>query len=193
MTKNKPGEFIASLQTQVPAVRSIGQIQALVERFGALEFATVYDSSGSGRPVGLRFKVRDPHITKEDAERRAKRGVPPAHLPVDLRAPFEMIYKALLDRRTGWLADGARQRIRAQAERVAWRNLHDYVRAGLIAVQTGILTLGEAFLANVSVELPDGTSARFGSLVAERGMISSGTNGRLRLQPGTETIVGELP
>jgi len=188
----KASQFIASLETDVPAVRSIGHIQALVERFGALEFVTVYDPSGTGRPIGVRFKVRDPHITQEDAEHRATLGLPPAHLPVDLTAPFETIYKALLDGRTGWVPDEKRARVRAQAERVAWRNLHDYVRAGLIAVQTGILTLGEAFLANVTVELPDGRSARFGTLVAERGMIGSSDNGRLRLQAGAEVVVGEV-
>jgi hypothetical protein len=111
-------QFIASLETAVPAVRSIGQIQALVERFGALEFVTVYDPEGSGRPIGVRFKVRDPHITKEDAEHRKALGLPPANLPVDLRAPFEVIYKALLDRRS-WPTTDQRNRIRAQAERVA--------------------------------------------------------------------------
>jgi hypothetical protein len=159
--------FIASLETEVPVSRSINHIRELVERFGAREFSTHYDAAT--RPIGIGFTVRDPRVTGDE----------PVYLPVQLRAPTETIYKALLasKRRSYFIA--TQERCRAQAERVAWRNLHDFVRASLIGVQTGIMSLGEAFMASLVVTTPAGPE-RLGEIVA-RGSLLQPVRGQLRL------------
>lgn len=165
----RPSQFIASLDTEVAVTRSVDQIRQLVERFGAAEFGIQYDPA-SGVPVAVSFKVRDPHLS----------GEAPAFLPVALRAPSDVIY-GLLQKQASWRMD--RSRLRDKANRVAWRNLHDFVRASLIGVQTGIMTLGEAFMANLVVTLPTGEAKRLGELAAEGAMLRS-SEGRLMLGKG---------
>ena len=166
--------FIASMETAVPVSRSVDHIRHLVERFGAAEFGIQYDPA-TGRPVAVSFKVRDPGFKDEAGQ--------PVFVPVALRAPFETIYKALLDRKSYPTTD-QRNRYREQAERVAWRNLHDFVRASLIGVQTGIMSLGEAFMASVVVTLPTGEAKRLGELVAEGAVLRPAPGGRLLLGKG---------
>jgi hypothetical protein len=168
----KRAEFIASLDTSVPVNRSVDQIRQLVERFGAAEFGLQYDPE-SGRPVAVSFKIRDPHLSGD-----------PVYLPIALRAPYETIRKALLDKYS-WPTATTRQKVSEQAERVAWRNLHDFVRASLIGVQTGIMSLGEAFMASLVVTLPTGEAKRLGELAAEGSLIRPGEQGRLMLGRGT--------
>jgi hypothetical protein len=160
--------FIASLETSVPVSRSVDQIRQLIERFGAAEFGIQYDPA-TGQPCAVSFKVRDPNLSGDEI----------AYLPVALRAPAEIITKALYKQRSTWSMEKAR----AQAERVAWRNLHDFVRASLIGVQTGIMTLGEAFMANLVVTLPTGEAKRLGELAAEGSLLRS-SEGRLLLGKG---------
>lgn len=161
---------IASLTTKVPVGRSVDQIRALVERFGASEFGIQYDPA-TGHPVAVSFKVRDPHLGG-------------AFLPVALRAPFSVVLKQLLDARAFQPSTSERQRITEHAERVAWRNLHDFVRASLIAVQTGIMSLGEAFMASLVVTLPTGEAKRLGELAAEGALLHAQAGGQLMLGPG---------
>jgi len=170
---SKTEQFIASLETDVPVSRSVDQIRQLVERFGAAEFGIQYDP-GSGEPVAVSFRIKDVSIGQ--------------FLPVALRAPADAIYKALESRRSQhrWLTDANRATIRQQARRVAWRNLHDFVRASLIGVQTGIMSLGEAFMASLVVTLPTGEAKRLGELAAE-GSLLRPTDGRLLLGPGERT------
>src|SRR3990167_1188922 len=154
--------FIASLETDVPVTRSVDHIRHLVERFGAMEFGIQYDPV-SGRPCAVSFKVKDPHVG--------------AGLPVALRAPYETVLKQILDgKKRSWDSD-VKARAKEQAERVAWRNLHDFVRASLIGVQTGIMSLGEAFLANLVVTLPTGEAKRLGELVIERNLLHPAPEG----------------
>ena len=142
-------DFIASLDTTVPVVRTIAQIHALVERFGAHEWTVIYER---GIPSGVRFAVVDPNVTEGQS-------VP---LFVELRAPSDRIAAELKAPRgkRRWLTTAQREKAEQQAQRVAWRQLHDFVRASLIAVQSGIMSLGEAFLANVLIRDGDGASRR---------------------------------
>ena len=166
MSSPKP---IASLTTEVPVRRSVDQIRDLVEKFGASEFTLQYDPS-TGIPVAISFKIRDPHV-----------GGEPKYLPIALRAPTDRVELLLRDvSKYSW--DAARRK--AQAERVAWRNLHDFVRASLIAVQTGIMDMGEAFMASLVVTLPTGEAKRLGELAAEGALLRHAEGGRLLLGKG---------
>lgn len=166
----RPEKFIASVDTSVPVSRSVDQIRRLVERFGASEFGIQYDPT-SGLPVAVSFKIKDATLGQ--------------FLPVALRAPHDAIYKALVDARS-WPTIQQKERMREQAERVAWRNLHDFVRASLIGVQTGIMSLGEAFMASLVVTLPTGEAKRLGELAAEGALLRpSADGGRLLLGSGS--------
>lgn len=154
--------YIASVETKVPVRRSVDQIRGLVERFGSREFTCYYDDANE--PIGVAFKIKDPNLD--------------VVLPVRLVAPTATV----------------RARIRTykaneQAQRVAWRNLHDFVRASLIAVETGILTLGEAFLASVVVTDPKtGTERRFGELVAGGDFLAISPGGGVRALPPSRGV-----
>lgn len=139
--------MIASLRTEVTPLRSLEQIRKLVETFGAREFTTKYNDLGA--PTAIKFRA----IVGADM---------PDGLPIELPIPVDNVYRTLID--TGKPHGSATLR---QAERIAWRNAHDFIRASLIAVQTGILSLGEAFLSSVVVSLPDNESGtiRVGELL----------------------------
>lgn len=166
-----PAEYIASMETTVPVLRSVQQIQSLVAKFGASEFSTQYDPA-TGEPIAIAFKVTDPNLGDG------------TFLPVALRAPTDVVYKAILRTKKRTQDKAVQKSAREQAARVAWRNLHDFVRASLIGVQTGIMSLGEAFMASLVVTLPTGEAKRLGEIAAEGGLLQPTTHGRLLLGSG---------
>lgn len=165
-------DFLASIETTVPVARSVSQIQALVQRFGAAEFSVRYDPK-TGEAVAVGFVVRDPHVSDGTL------------LPVSLAAPTDVIYAAILKGKRRGYDKTVQATARQQAARVAWRNLHDFVRASLIGVQTGIMSLGEAFMASLVVTLPNGETRRFGEAVAHGGILHPSAGNRLLLGPGS--------
>lgn len=165
-----PVQFIASLETEVPARRSVQQIQELVERFGARAFEVRYDPA-TGEPDRVRFAVVDPHLTEGAA----------TPFTIELRAPTSILERELRTRRTRSPKPGV---IPEQARRIAWRHLHDVVRASLIGVQDGLLTVGEAFLAHLVVESADGTEETFASALHRTQLLTPAAGGRLLLGKG---------
>lgn len=161
--------FIANESTTVPVTRTIQAIQGLVERFRAREFRTLYGHGGT--PNAVRFTVIDPHLSQVEGEE----GV----FTVELSAPSEMIRKAL------WRKARSPNRnvLEAKAERIAWRQLHDIIRASLMGVESGLFTIGEAFLANLVVARPDGKEARLGQMLMEQRLLTP-VNGRLMIGAG---------
>lgn len=159
--------FVASLETDVPVTRTIASLQKLVERFKAKEFRLIYGDES--RPAAIRFSISDPHL-----------GLGGGLFTVELAAPCVMIAAHLQREHRTW----APEKCAAQADRVAWRQLHDYVRSALIAVQWGVLTVGEAFLAGLVVTAPNGEEARLGQLVTEHKLLRP-ENGRLMLGKGS--------
>lgn len=157
---------IASLTTSVPVARSIDQIRRLVERFGAREFRTIYEANET---VAIRFAITDPNN-------------PGTVFSVSLRAPTEVLFRMMRSRRA---TEAGEERDLEQARRVAWRNLHDFVRASLIGVQTGLLSVAEAFMANLVVDLPNGEERRLSDALLETGIISA-PRGRLLLGAGND-------
>lgn len=164
--------FIASLETTVSVARSVDQIRALVERFKAREFRTIYGPTGS--PAAVRFTITDPHLPKA--------GDHDGVFTVELAAPTEVLFRALQRKRRQRNASTI-ARDQVQAERVAWRQLHDMIRASLIGVQCGIVTLGEAFFANLIVADSTGREARMADVLLSSRMLTSG-GGRLMLTDG---------
>lgn len=158
-------DFIPNLTTTVPVLRTIQQIHALVERFGADEWTILYRDRVA---VGVRFAVTDPNIAH----------VTP--LAVELQAPTDRLVAMLRKKkmaRASWrgLTKAQEEIIREQAERVAWRQLHDFVRASLIAVASGIMSLGEAFLANVLLTDKQGRTLRAVDLMHQQALLVPST------------------
>lgn len=165
-------QFIASLDTSVPVSRTIAQIQGLVERFRAREFRTIYGPEGD--VVAVRFTIIDPHLTQ---------GAGDGVFTVELHAVSDAIDAAIRRGRKNRITPTQSAAFLAQAKRVAWRHLHDVIRASLIAVQSGILTIGEAFLCNLVVTATDGREQRLGEMMFERRLLAP-SNGKLMIGGG---------
>lgn len=172
MASKRSDAFIANLDTTVPVTRSVDAIRVLVERFRAKEFRTSYGPDG--RPCAVRFTITDPNLPKD--------GDHDGVFTVELAAPTDVLFRQINGRRS--YPSGYREKDRAQAERVAWRQLHDMIRASLIGVQSGIVTLGEAFFANLIVTDNAGREARMADVLLSGRLLSS-HGGRLMLGPGS--------
>jgi len=155
--------------TTVAAIDSASNIAGLVMRYGGTRFEQRWDPF-TGEITGIRFAIR----TDE------------GEVPIRLEAQTDTIVEILkgkVKRSKKTEAD-----FRAQAQRIAWRQLKDFVEQALLAVETGLFNLASAFMAGVEVydEEADETVtmaelvARRASLVADdRGirLLTSGSAG----------------
>lgn len=112
---------IANYTTQVPALKSINEIQKILVAHGAKHILMDYDAN---EPIGLAFIIKTQH------------GDIPFRLPANINR-----VKAVLDR----------QRVRSEvsnqfAARVAWRILKDWVRAQMAILETEMVTVDQVFL-----------------------------------------------
>lgn len=110
--------------TEVPAMRTIGAVQALLVEAGARSIQTDYD--GVGNPIGLAFMVETIH---------GPRGFV---LPVQSHRVLAVLKK---DKKVA-----PRYRTPEQAERVAWRIVKDWLEAQLAIIQTEMVTLDQVML-----------------------------------------------
>lgn len=123
--------------TEVDASKSAAAIGELVRKYGARQFGMTYDDEGD--PASVYFVV-----PVEDL----------GEVPVQLEAKVEPI----TDRLDTRLSRKSRKEHRAQAMRVAWRQMLAYVEMMLEFVENGQRPFHEAFMADVMVY--DGTSQR---------------------------------
>src|SRR5436190_24325866 len=89
--------------TEIPAVRTIGEIHSFLVRVGAVQVLTTYDSK-TKEPIGLAFTL----------------DVKGMQIPFKLPARIEPIYKIIHD--SPLKRDPEKDR--EQAKRVAWRQLY---------------------------------------------------------------------
>ena len=123
-----PSKTLYMETTTVEAGRTAGEVSALLVSAGARQIATEYD--GQARVTGLRFVLLV--------------GEVPVSFALPVRS--DPVYSILLKRRKGSLPEAAKQQIRAQAERVAWRQLLRWVQAQLALIETGVVAAHEVFL-----------------------------------------------
>jgi len=109
--------------TSVEAVRTAALVIEILVKAGARQVMTTYDDSG--RPVGLAFATQTVH------------GVRTFTLPVNAAAVEIALRKDRVP---------PRYQGRAQAERVAWRIMKDWVEAQLAIVRTGMVTFDQIML-----------------------------------------------
>lgn len=124
MSSKKP---IYMETTEIAAEKSAAEVSSLLVQAGATSVSVRYDG---GKIVGMMWTMR----------------VGPGELPFTMPARVEPVYKLLLSRRTGYQDDEAKARVRAQAERVAWRQLLRWVQAQLAMIEVGMAQRGEVFM-----------------------------------------------
>lgn len=111
---------IKNYTTKINVYDSLGEIQGALAKNGARKIMVDYDAEGN--PVGIAFGI-------ETAD--GPRGfMLPANVP-------------------GVMAAFARQKVKvdkAQAQRTAWRNIHDWVLAQMAFVEAGNVQVDEVFL-----------------------------------------------
>ena len=144
-TKTKP--FVKSAESNVSAEKSVAAIKDLVRKYGASGFGTSEDYAQGVVTVSFVLNTDDGQ-----------------HVPVQIPVRIHRVYDAMYPTKAGHnqhvsAAQSERNR-RQQAERTAWRQLHLMVEANLVAVQLGIMSLGEAFLPHTMVVSQDGKSER---------------------------------
>lgn len=124
---------ILNYTTTVPAVKSAGEIQGILVAHKAKSILMNYDDHGSIE--SLTFFAATPL-----GERLFR-------LPVDTEAVFKVLQKQFPGRRT-YYSDTAKRDAtqRAQAERVAWRIMKDWVEAQMAILEAQMVTLDQVFL-----------------------------------------------
>ena len=133
--------------TSIDADKTVTEIVLMLRRHGARSIMTDYNEFGG--PSGLSFKVA--------------RG---QDLAFQLPANVEQILRKLIEQADAKQIE-RRYANQAQAERVAWRILKDWVEAQMAIIDTGMVEMEEVFL---SYLLVDGEH-RFYEQVRDRGYL----------------------
>ena len=124
---------IANYTTEVPAMRSVGEIQGILVAHGAKAIMIDYDE---GVPVALAFLIKTSQ----------------GELPFRLPANVKQVEKILLNMRARpletWHYDYAKvmERVQKQSSRVAWRILKDWVRAQMAILESEMVQMEQVFL-----------------------------------------------
>jgi hypothetical protein len=113
--------------TQIPAERTAAEISSCLVQAGASTIHTRYEA---GKIAGLDWTMR----------------VGANEIRFAMPARIEPVYKLLCDRRSGYIYDTDKIRIREQAERVAWRQLLRWVQAQLAMIDVGMVQSAEVFM-----------------------------------------------
>lgn len=113
--------------TEVPADRTAAEICSALVQSGATHIATDYEQ---GKITGLRWSM----------------NIAGRSLWFAMPARVEPIYNLLTDRASGFIDSKRAERLQAQAERVAWRQLLRWVQAQLAMIDCGMAESAEVFL-----------------------------------------------
>ena len=123
-----PQKSLYMENTQIAPDKTAREISDLLLAFKARQISMEYMTDG--KLLGLRFGL----------------ALPEGELEFKLPVRIEPVYQVLLARRKGLQSPGDQRRIRAQAERVAWRQLFRWVQAQLALIDTGMVQPQEVFL-----------------------------------------------
>lgn len=119
-------------RTDVPVEKSRAEIERLLKRYGAGGFMSGWDENRG--LATIYFRARDRHVK----------------FVLPLPQPDEVAETPTGRQRS----EDQRRRALEQAERQRWRALHLVIKAKLEAVETGIVTFEDEFMAHIV--LPDG-------------------------------------
>lgn len=126
--------------SEVPAIRSIGEIQGKLVAAGATDITMLYGPDK--QPVAMSFVIRTMH------------GTLAFRLPANVPAVENLLVAMRARKPETWHHDYEKVmgRIKAQASRTAWRILRDWVDAQLAIIETEMVQLEEIFLPYMLVE-----------------------------------------
>jgi hypothetical protein len=113
--------------TEIAAERTAAEVSSVLVQAGATSVSVRYDG---GHIIGMSWTMR----------------VGSVELPFSMPARIEPVYQVLLKRRAGFVDNQTKVRIRAQAERVAWRQLLRWVQAQLAMIEVGMVQRAEVFM-----------------------------------------------
>jgi hypothetical protein len=116
--------------TEIEVIRTMGEIQSLLVRAGAIQILTTYDEK-TKEPSGLHFVL----------------NVKGMSVPFQLPARVEPIFKIIYG--DGWQRN--RQKDMEQAKRVAWRQLYRWIQAQTGLIETGMVAVEEVFMPYLQV------------------------------------------
>lgn len=125
--KGKPHKLL-NYTTMVAADRTVTEIQDILRRHGATACLTEYD--GSSHVVALSFKVKTAS----------------GELPFRLPCRADAVYKILRERPRRRYDAEAEMKDKAQAERVAWRIIKDWVEAQMALIESEMVLVEQVFL-----------------------------------------------
>ena len=129
---------IANYTTEVPALKSLGEIQGMLVAHGARSIMIDYEGKD---PTALAFLIKTDH----------------GELPFRLPANAKKVEKILIEMRSRppekWHPDYDKfmDRIQKQAVRVSWRILKDWVRAQMAILETEMVNIEQVFLPYLDV------------------------------------------
>lgn len=126
---------LLNYSTSVPASRTISEMQAALARSGARKVMLEYDDQGNAH--ALMFSLPTPH------------GERFYTLPCDVAAVERVLRQQDAD---GLIRKSSVKVNRAQAERVAWRVLKDWLEAQLALVRTQMAALDQVMLPYLHVD-----------------------------------------
>ncbi len=153
---------IANYTTDVPAMRSVGEIQGILVGHGARAIMIDYDGKV---PVALAFVLK------------TTQGELPFRLPANVKQVEKILLKMRARPPETWHSDYEKvmDRIKAQAARVAWRIIKDWVRAQMAILDTEMVKVEQVFLPYLDV----GGGKTLYEAMADRGFkqISGGGQG----------------
>lgn len=161
--------------TKVDVEKTVGELSALIKKYGGSRFEQQWTESGG--VGGVRFAVR--HETLGE-------------LPVNLTANTGQIRRIMADAGLwkSYAPDARSEKLETQSQRIAWRHLKDLTEQLLLAVSIGLKTLPEAFLADVELyDRERGELVRMAEYLERRA--SAGPDG-LEIAAG-ETARGVIP
>lgn len=120
--------------TKVPVDRTVQEMQTMLGRAGARRVAVEWDD---GIPCALSFTLNGPH------------GERLYTLPCDVDAAERVL---TAQHSAGTITSHHSPRTRAQAEKVAWRVLKDWLEAQLALIQTTMASMDQVMLPYVHVD-----------------------------------------
>ena len=149
---------IANYTTEVPAMKSVGEIQGILVAHGAT--AIMIDYAGKD-PVTLTFLIK------------TNQGELPFRLPANVKQVEKILVNMKARPPEPWHNDYVKvmDRIQKQSVRVAWRIIKDWVRAQMAILDTEMVKIEQVFLPYLDM----GGGKTLYDAMAERGFKQIGT------------------
>lgn len=154
-------------ETVIDPSKSVSEIIALVEKYGATRFEMQWENR---QLTGIRFAVLDPEL---------------GEVPIWLRARHVKIAEILRKAASSRRSSRTQSEIEAQARRIAWRQLKDFTEQALLAVETGLFRFSEAFMSAVETEDEQGEPTTMGEMWHRKALLRAGGAKVLQLPSAT--------